>query len=143
MKVLIDTCVVIDFLQKREPFANTAWKLFRYIASEQLTGYITAKETTDIYYLMHHFTHSDSESRHLLSQLLSLVSILDTSSEDIFHALSSEISDFEDAVMTETAIRSKIDCILTRNKKDYKLATLSVYDPAEFLELLENNIKDE
>lgn len=24
---------------------------------------------------------------------------------------------FEDAVMTETAIRSKMDCIITRNKK--------------------------
>ena len=29
---------------------------------------------------------------------------------------------FEDAVMTETAIRSKMDCIITRNKKDYAKA---------------------
>ncbi len=39
MKVLIDTFVVIDFLQKREPFANAAWRLFRTIAAEQLAGY--------------------------------------------------------------------------------------------------------
>lgn len=139
MKVLIDTCVVIDFLQKREPFANAAWRLFRTIATEQLAGYITAKETTDIYYLMHRFTHSDQESRHLLNQLLSLISILDTSSEDIFHALSSDISDFEDAVMTETAIRSKMDCIITRNKKDYAKAGIPIYDPIEFWNLLKND----
>ncbi len=88
---------------------------------------------------MHRFTHSDQESRHLLNQLLSLISILDTSSEDIFHALSSDISDFEDAVMTETAIRSKMDCIITRNKKDYTKAEIPIYDPIEFWNLLKND----
>lgn len=28
MKALIDTCVVIDFLQKREPFAATSKEIF-------------------------------------------------------------------------------------------------------------------
>ena len=39
---------------------------------------------------------------------------------------------FEDAVMTETAIRSKMDCIITRNKKDYTKAGIPIYDPIEF-----------
>lgn len=59
--------------------------------------------------------------------------------EDIFHALSSDISDFEDAVMTETAIRSKMDCIITRNKKDYTKAGIPIYDPIEFWNLLKND----
>ena len=59
--------------------------------------------------------------------------------EDIFHALSSDISDFEDAVMTETAIRSKMDCIITRNKKDYTKTGIPIYDPIEFWNLLKND----
>ena len=43
MKVLIDTCVAMDFLQKREPFADDALRLFRAAASELFAGYITAK----------------------------------------------------------------------------------------------------
>lgn len=34
MKALIDTCVVMDFLQKREPFAADALQIFRSAASE-------------------------------------------------------------------------------------------------------------
>lgn len=142
MKAIIDTCVVIDFLQKREPFAKSAKQIFRSAATDQFRGCITAKAAADIYYLVHRFTHSDSESRHMLNQLLSLVGVLDTSSEDILHAISSEISDFEDAAMAETAERSNIDCIITRNKKDYKKSRVVVYDPDEFLEVLKYEQND-
>lgn len=37
--------------------------------------------------------------------------------------------------MTETAIRSKMDCIITRNKKDYAKAEI----PIEFWNLLKND----
>ena len=41
--------------------------------------------------------------------------------------------------MTETAIRSKMDCIITRNKKDYAKAEIPIYDPIEFWNLLKND----
>lgn len=136
MKVLIDTCVVIDFLQKREPFAETAKSIFRAAALDQFLGYITAKAATDIYYLTHRFTHSDKESRHKLNQLLSLVGLLDTSAEDIFHAISSDVTDFEDAVMIETARRTQVDGIVTHNTKDYVKSQISVYDSDDFMKNL-------
>ena len=60
----------------------------------------------------------------------------DTSASDIFHALASETSDFEDAVMIETALRFHADCIVTRNIKDYKKSPVPIYSPEEFLRLL-------
>lgn len=62
--------------------------------------------------------------------------LLDTTALDIRKAISAEISDFEDAVMVETAVRSGADCIVTRNTKDYSKAPVPVYPPAEFIELL-------
>ena len=53
MRVLIDTCVIVDALQSRVPFAEAAQKLFIYSANKQFEGYITAKSVTDIYYLTH------------------------------------------------------------------------------------------
>ena len=45
--------------------------------------------------------------------------------------------------MIETAKRSGMDCIVTRNTKHYAGASIPVYEPAEFLRLLasesENN----
>ncbi|MCD8231811.1 MAG: PIN domain-containing protein [Clostridiales bacterium] len=139
MKALIDTCVVIDFLQRREPFDKDAVQIMRLAAMNQFTGCITAKSATDIYYLNHRATHSDKESRTKLNQLLAIIGLLDTSAEDIFHAISSDTSDFEDAVMIETAYRSGMDCIVTRNQKDYEKSPVTVYSPAEFLRLLEED----
>ena len=38
--------------------------------------------------------------------------------------------------MVETAARTGIDCIVTRNLKDYAGAPMPVYSPAQFIELL-------
>ena len=51
MRVLIDTCIIIDALQSRVPFAEAAQKIFIYSANKQFEGYITAKSVTDIYYV--------------------------------------------------------------------------------------------
>lgn len=140
MKALIDTCVVMDFLQNREPFSGAAHKIFRIAAAEVFSGCITAKSATDIYYLTHRCTHSDKESRTKLNQLLTIVGMLDSKADDVFHAISSEVSDFEDAVMIETAVRSQMDCIVTRNTKDYSKSPVPVYMPEEFLEALEQEV---
>lgn len=136
MRILIDTCVVIDFLQKREPFAQDAYNLFLALAMNQAHGCITAKAATDVYYLSHRFTHSDKESRQMLGKILSLVELLDTKADNIFQALVSATGDFEDAVMIETAKSNNVEAIVTRNIKDYSKASMSVYTPAEFLKIL-------
>lgn len=142
MRVLLDTCVVVDFLQKREPFAQDALSLFRAAAIQEFSGYITAKSATDIFYLSHRATHSNEQSRVLLQRLLDLVGMLDTLSADVRLALLAECADFEDAVMIETAKRSGMDCIVTRNTRHYAGASIPVYEPAEFLRLLASE-KDE
>ena len=141
MRVLIDTCVIIDALQSRVPFAEAAQRLFLYSANKQFEGYITAKSVTDIYYLTHRLTHSDSETRKILSKLFTLFHLLDTTSLDCRKAISSEISDYEDAIMVETAIRSEIDCIVTRNIKDFKNSTVKVFEPSALLMILEEENK--
>ena len=67
--------------------------------------------------------------------------LLDTTSLDCRKAISSEISDYEDAIMVETAIRSEIDCIVTRNIKDFKNSTVKVFEPSALLMILEEENK--
>ena len=45
--------------------------------------------------------------------------------------------------MVETAVRSGVDCIVTRNTKDYSKAPIPVYAPAEFVELLTETSEDQ
>jgi predicted nucleic acid-binding protein len=130
----------MDAIQNRIPFADDAKTIFRAAASKWFTGCITAKAATDIYYLTHRCTHSDKESRNTLAKLYILFDVLDTSGIDVRRAISSNVSDYEDAVMIETAIREDIDCIVTRNTKDYTVSSVPVYSPAEFLDLLNGTI---
>lgn len=134
MKILLDTCIVIDALQSREPFNAGAEKIFLGVAYNQYEGYITAKAVTDIYYLTHRCMHSDKDTRKIITDLLSLFNVLDTAEMDVRKAVLSDITDYEDAVMVETAARSGMDCIITRNKKDYLKSDVPVYSPDEFLE---------
>lgn len=133
MRALIDTCIVIDVLQNREPFAADAQAIFLAAANKQFDGFLTANCMTDIYYLTHRKTHSDKEARQILNKLLYLFDLLDTTAMDCRHALLSSMTDFEDAVMVESAVRCNLDCIITRNVKDYEKALLPVYSPAAFL----------
>lgn len=139
MKVLIDTCVVIDSLQDRKPFSEDANSILLLAANNQFTGCVTAKSLTDIYYLVHRHTHSDEATRAILSKLLTIYELLDTEAMDCKRALLSSVSDLEDAVMAETALREEIDCIVTRNQKDYAKSGMLVYSPKEFLSLIQDN----
>ena len=125
MKILIDTCIVIDALQNREPFAKEARDIFIMTANEQVESYVTAKSVTDIYYLLHRSTHSDLISREQLSKLLQIFHPLDTCGSDCINAIPSLITDFEDAVMVETAKREGIDYIVTRNTRDYSKSAIN------------------
>ena len=109
----------------------------QHFVSEKRTS---AKSVTDIYYLAHRLTHSDVETRKILSKLFTL---FHTTSLDCRKAISSEIGDYEDAIMVETAICSEIDCIVTRNVKDYTKSSVKVCEPAALIKLLEEKNKTE
>jgi len=137
MRVLIDTCVIVDVLQSREPFFADAQRIFILAANQQFIGCITAKSTTDIYYLAHRLTHDDKSSRTVLSKLFTLFEVVDTAGMDCRRAIPSEVSDYEDVVMIETALRTEVDCIVTRNTRDYSKSPVTVYSPEEFIKKLE------
>ena len=40
MKVLVDTCIIIDALQSRVPFAEVAQKIFIHSANKHFEGYL-------------------------------------------------------------------------------------------------------
>ena len=135
----MDTCIIIDVLQHREPFWEDSYRVMLAIANRRAEGFLTAKSFTDLYYLTHRATHNDKETRKILSTLLIPLSLLDTAGIDCRRAMSSEIRDYEDAVMVETAQRESIDCIVTRNQKDYAKSPVSAYTPEEFLSLISSN----
>lgn len=139
MRALIDTCIIIDVIREREPFFGPSLQVSQAVSDRKAVGYLTAKSVTDIYYLTRQHTHSDQVTRQYLHKLFSLFEVLDTAGTDCRRALYSAMSDYKDAVMVESALRAGLDCIVTRNLKDYIHTPLPVYSPAEFLAILEKD----
>ena len=137
MKILIDTNVVIDALTSREPFNKSAEKLFIMSANNIVDMYITASSATDIYYLVRKHLHNAETARQVMSKLYSLVGILEVKEEDCVDALVSPITDYEDAVVEQVARRSGVECIVTRNQKDYELGLAKVFLPDDFIQFME------
>ena len=133
MRAVIDTCVILDYLQCREPFFDDALNIAIGSARNEFEAYITASSLTDLYYIIHRHTHSSIETRRIISDLTVLFGLVDTYAEDCINALHSEMKDYEDSVMSETAYRIKADCIVTRNIKDYERSRVPAVLPSEFL----------
>ena len=106
-------------------------------ANRSFQAYITAKSCADIYYITHRATHSDEKTRQILAKVLYLFTPLDTTGSDCRQALISNMSDYEDAIMAETARRSHMDCIVTRNIKDYTASSVPVLSPEDFIATLD------
>lgn len=137
MRALLDTCVVIDFLQHRTPFCVDSNSIFLAAANHHFSAFVTAKSLTDIYYLTHKYCHNNKQTCKILLDLLIIINVLDTTKMDCQMALLSDISDYEDAVMVETALRTDMDIIITRNEKDYAKSCVPVCTPAQFLSMLD------
>lgn len=61
MRVIIDTCIIVEALQNRQPFCSDAHSIILLCANQQFDGILTAKAITDIYYLTHRQTHSEQK----------------------------------------------------------------------------------
>ena len=138
MRAIIDTCVILDYLQCREPFFDDALNIAIGSANREYEAYISANSMTDLYYIIHKYTHDDNKTRKYLSDLTQVFGLVDTYAEDCLNALHSSMSDYEDAVVSETAIRTNIDYVVTRNIKDYNDSKVTVITPSDFLLVVDN-----
>lgn len=138
MKALIDTNVIFDALTSREPWKESAEKIFLMAANQVMDAYITASSATDIYYLVRKYLHSTERAKQVMGKLYSLMGILAVTRNECLDALASAVSDYEDAVVERTAVKAEMDCIITRNVKDYQGGMVKAILPDEFIVLMEN-----
>ena len=133
--ILIDLNVVLDVLQKREPFFETSAALLAMVEIGQVQGYLAAHSITTLFYLIQK-GRSAAEARATITNLLQFLKILPVDQSTIEQALNLDYRDFEDAVQMISALQGKVDCLVTRNIKDYQPALLPVMQPVDFLSTL-------
>ena len=136
MKILFDTNVVLDLLLDREPFSDTAARLFSRVDEGDITGFINATTVTTVHYLAFR-TVGDRRARREIGNLIDLFDVAPVNLTVLEGALDSRFTDFEDAVMYHAALNVNAEGIVTRNAGDFKRATIPAYTPEELDHLMQ------
>lgn len=128
MRVLIDTNVVLDLLQEREPFVKNAARLFERIDAGEIEGFITATTITNIYYIIRKAA-GKVVAQDAISQILSDLNICAVDLNVLEQALALNFEDFEDAVQYACAVVHNLDAIVTRDLSGFVNAEIPVVLP--------------
>jgi len=130
--VFIDLNIILDVLQKREPFYESSAQLLAAVETGLIEGFIAAHSITTLFYLIQK-DKSSAEARANITNLLQFLKIAPVNQSTIDQALNLDYKNFEDAVQMISALQCKSECLLTRNISDYQPPLLPVLKPVDFL----------
>jgi len=129
---VIDINIFMDFLFNRRGHENVA-ELFKFCSNGRVKGFVCAHEITTLCYFLNKAGKDTSKTKEIISKLMKQFTVIEISEALLNNALSSEIDDFEDAVIEVSAIDRNADYIVTRNTKDFERSVIQVKTPEELL----------
>lgn len=132
MRLLIDGNILLDVLQKREPYYEDSAKIWKMCETDLVQGYVSALTFANLVYVMR--KELDAEKINEVLKKLSLIfTFEDLNVADINAAADMQWNDFEDAIQAATARRIHANHIITRNVRDFTKSEVVAFTPAEFL----------
>ncbi len=131
-KIFIDTDVFLDTILNRKPHCEFSNKLINLCEKNEIGGYTSSLVIANIYYIINKIA-SRQKAIHAISKIRSLAAVLSFTDKEIGESINAEFGDFEDGAQYFIAVNNKIDCIITRNTKDFQKANISILTPREFL----------
>jgi predicted nucleic acid-binding protein len=134
MKLVFDTNVIVDVLAVREPFVGASKKAMAVAARADVAGAMTANTLTDIFYLLTRHGMPQKSLKAALINLMDYLEVLDTTSDLCLLACHSDMADFEDALLAESAKLWSADLIVTRNAVDFAKSPIKAITPTELLD---------
>jgi predicted nucleic acid-binding protein len=138
MNILIDTNVILDVLLCRVPHNVESGKIIALSEKGKLNGFVSASSITDIYYVTRKKLNDEKATIDTLKKLLSILSVADVLSGNIYEILELDWEDFEDCLQYSVGKSVLADYIITRNAKDFSKSSIPVLTPQEFIEDLQS-----
>lgn len=132
-RLFLDTNIVVDVLERREPFCHDAVRLFTMAYNKKVLSPMTYSTAS---FLLR--KNGPEGVRNLLSNFRQLSRVATTNERTVDDSLASQFKDFEDAMQYYTAIKAKADVIITRNGKDFTASKLPVMTATEYLATIED-----
>lgn len=130
-KIFVDTNIIVDLIADRKPFSKFAIDLFSKAENKKIKLFTSSHSIATTHYLLKKYIE-EKDLRNILYDLTDYITIIPIEGETIKKGLRSKHKDFEDALQIICANSiEKIDCIVTRNIKDFKDSEIPVLTPDE------------
>ena len=132
-KLFLDTNIVLDLLSRRQPFYDSAARLFSLADNGVVKVSVSALTIANTHYILSK-QKSEEDAKEILRKFRLIVEIVSLSEKIIDMALNNKVfKDFEDSLQYYSASESSQDIIITRNQKDFKSSDIPVLSAEEFL----------
>ena len=140
MVLLIDANVIFNYISKREPGFDTAYRIMEWLTKDNISGYMAFHTVSIVWYALR--KKAQAERRKILLDLCKVLTVTGASHKSVVEAiLREDFADFEDCLQEECAKNVQADYIVTENIRDFKSSTIPAISPNELLIILENNDK--
>ena len=133
--VFFDTNIMIDIIGRRQQFCAPSLQIMSLADRGMLRVCVSALSYATASYILSRNNKPMDVIREL-AKFSKITVATPVDSEVIDSSLRSEFEDFEDAMQYFSAMRESVDYIVTRNKKDFKAASVPVFEPQEFIDYL-------
>ena len=134
-KVFIDADIFLDTILDRKPHSEFSNELLSLCEQNKIDGYTSSLIIANIYYIINKISDV-RKALEVINKIRSLVKVLPFTDKEIGESINAEFKDFEDGLQYFIAVNHKIDCVITRNTKDFKKASIGILTPREFLQTL-------
>lgn len=132
MKILVDVNVYIDVLTKRAGWEESLRVLNLVRKSPEVEGWASAL-TVPLLYFFRLRSANEKQARADAQASVQGFRLVPLSEEIISKALASALPDFEDNIQLASAEAISADHVITRNKRHFQPAQISVLTPGEWL----------
>ena len=132
MRLLIDANIVLDVLQKREPYWKDSSVIWKLCETEQAEGYISTLTFANLMDVMRREL-DPAQIRDVLDKLRLIFRFADFTAADMEKAAEMGWDDFEDAIQAAAAERIMADSIITRNVRDFRNSKVIAFTPSEYI----------
>ena len=138
MRAYVDTNILVDLVLSRQEFLPNAQRVFAIGYAGEVQLVVSALSFVNTVYLGRKYKFPMDDVLSKLRMIADFVDVADLCGQNVVDMLTSGWRDYEDATQYRSAIDEQADCIVTRNKKDFKAGTLPVLSPVEFFNKIDS-----
>ena len=134
-KVFFDTNIMIDVIGRREQFCKPSMQIMSLADRGLIRIFVSALSYATASFILRKY-NKELDIISEFSKFMKITTATLVNSSMVEQSVKSKFKDFEDAMQYFSAKHENIDYIITRNKKDFAVSDIPVFEPQEFVDYL-------